>query len=222
MVERTKAEIKNLSARLSLKFTPWDWLEKARALRHASNHLLISFEEEQLAYEENFERTSSFELEIPDASVLMMLLGFAIENLLKGLYVSTLKIAKPPRTLRELGIHGHGLAEIANSVEVALGEKFSKRELDILAAVEQTIVWHGRYPSPVGADKLISTGRHTLFSTPMFRYPDDHFDACTIYDRLESLLIPRAPFSIQKMMLGNHARVGRMPSDADGSEQEKS
>lgn len=218
MAKRTKAEIKNLSARLPLKSTPLDWLEKARALRHASNHLLIHFEEEQLAYEEKFERTLAFELEPPDASVLMMLLGFAIENLLKGLYVSTLKIAKPPRTLRELGVSGHCLAVIANKLEVALGETFSQRELDILAAVEQTILWYGRYPSPVDADKLISTSDHTLFSMPMFRYPKDHFDACAMCDRLESLLIPRAPFSIQKKMLDNQVRVGRMPGDADDLE----
>jgi hypothetical protein len=218
MAERTKEEIKNLSARLSLNSSPWDWLKKARVLRHASNHLLIHFEEDRLAYDEEFERSLSFDLEPPDDSVLMMLLGFAIENLLKGLYVSTLKNAKRPRTLRELGVPGHALAVITKKVEIALGEKFSRCELDILTAVEQTIIWYGRYPSPVHADKLISTSGHILFSMPMFRYPEHHFAACTLYDRLESLLIPRAPFSVQKRMLGN-AYVGRMPGDSDRSDE---
>ena len=99
---RTKKEIKNLAERLSLRVTPYDWLTKAQSLRQASNHLLIRFEEDHLAYDEQFERNPDFDLEPPDDSVLMMLLGFAVENLLKGLYVSTLSIVKAPRTLREL------------------------------------------------------------------------------------------------------------------------
>ena len=147
-----------------------------------------------------------------------MLLGFAIENLLKGLYVSTLPIVRPPRSLRELDMPGHSLATIANKIAGALGEQFSKREFDILVAVEQSIVWCGRYPSPVDANKLISPSAETLFSMPLFRYPVDHFDACTLYDRLESLLIPRAPFSIQRMMLGNKVHIGRMPGEAEDSD----
>jgi len=217
MAQRTKKEIKNLAERLSLRVTPYDWLKKSQALRQASNHLLIRFEEDQLAHDEQFERNPDFDRESPDSSVLMMLLGFAIENLLKGLYVSTLPIVKLPRTLRELGIPGHSLAEIANRIADALGEQFSKREFDILSAAEQSIVWCGRYPSPVDADKLISPSADTLFSTPLFRYPVDHFDACKLYDRLESLLKPRAPFSVQRMMLGNKVYVGLMPGDVEDS-----
>jgi hypothetical protein len=207
MAERTKTEIRKLSARLSFRATPYDWLEKARALRRASNHLFIRFEEELLAYEEGFEQASSFELVRPDSSVLEMLLGFAIENLLKGLYVSTQKIANP-RTLRELGVSRHDLSNIANEVAVKLGEQLSKRDLDILVAVEQTIMWRGRYPSPIDVEKLISSKDSSIFSAVWFRYPD----ACTLYDRLEALLIPRAPFSIRK---GNLGRSGLMPGIAD-------
>src|SRR5450755_2185389 len=109
MAERTKKEIKTLADPLSLRVTPYDWLKKAQTLRQASNHLLIRFEEDQLAHDEQFELNPDFDLESPDGSVLMMLLGFAIENLLKGLYVSTLPIVTPPRTLRKLGVQGHSL-----------------------------------------------------------------------------------------------------------------
>jgi hypothetical protein len=142
MAERTKTEIKKLSARLSFSAAPYDWLKKARALRRASDHLFIRFEEELLAYEEGLD--SSFELVSPDSSALALLLGFAIENLLKGLYVSTQKIANP-RRLKELGVSHHGLLDIAHEVAGKLGEQLSTRDLDILAAVEQTIMWRGRY-----------------------------------------------------------------------------
>ena len=188
MAERTKTEIRKLSARLSLRVAPYDWLEKARALRRASDHLFIRFEEEMHVYEEGY-FDSSFELESPDGSALALLLGFAIENLLKGLYVSTLKIANP-RTLRELGVFRHDLSIIAKEVAGKLGEQLSTRDLDILAAVEQTIGWRGRYPSPTDADKLISSNDSSPFPAQMLRYRD----GCRLYDRLEALLIPRAPF----------------------------
>jgi len=213
MAERTKEEIRKLSAPLSLCLTPWDWLKKAQLLRDASNQLFVRFENDQLAHDERFERELSFDLDAPDDSVLMMLFGFAIENLLKGLYVSTLKNAKRPRTLDELGVSRHGLAVIAKKVEAALGEQFSESEIKLLTDLEQTIVWRGRYPSPVDADRLISTSSDTLFSAPSFRYPEHHFAASKLYDRLEALLIPRAPFSVRKTLLGK-TYLGRMPDDA--------
>jgi hypothetical protein len=209
MEERTKEEIKKLSAPLSLNLTPWDWLKKAQLLRDASNQLFVRFEKDRLAYDERFEQNPSFDLVSPDDSVFIMLFGFAIENLLKGLYVGTLKNAKRPRTLNELGVSRHGLAVIAKQVEAALGEQFSESEMKLLTDLEQTIVWRGRYPSPVDADSLISTSSDTLFSAPSFRYPEHHFAASKLYDRLEALLIPRAPFSVRKTLLGK-AYVGRM------------
>jgi len=213
MAERTKEEIRKLSAPLSLSLTPWDWLKKAQLLRNASNQLFVRFENDRLAHDERFERELSFDLDAPDDSVLMMLFGFAIENLLKGLYVSTLKNAKRPRTLNELGVSRHGLAVIAKKVEAALGEQFSESEIKLLTDLEQTIVWRGRYPSPVDADRLISTSSDTLFSAPSFQYPEHHFAASKLYDRLEALLIPRAPFSVRKILLGK-TYLGRMPDDA--------
>jgi hypothetical protein len=213
MAERTKEEIRKLSAPLSLSLTPWDWLKKAQLLRDASNQIFVRFENDQLAHDERFERELSFDLDAPDDSVLMMLFGFAIENLLKGLYVSTLKNAKRPRTLDELGVSRHGLAVIAKKVEAALGEQFSESEIKLLTDLEQTIVWRGRYPSPVDADRRISTSSDTLFSAPSFQYPEHHFAASKLYDRLEALLIPRAPFSVRKILLGK-TYLGRMPDDA--------
>jgi hypothetical protein len=49
MAERTKEEIRKLSAPLSLCLTPWDWLKKAQLLRDASNQLFVRFENDRLA-----------------------------------------------------------------------------------------------------------------------------------------------------------------------------
>jgi hypothetical protein len=215
MAERTKEQIRKLSAHFQLPVTPWDWLRKARSLRDAFNHLLIHFEEKRLAFDEKFEREESWDLESPDDSVVMMILGFAIENLLKGLYVSTLSISKRPQRIKDLGEKSHKLAAIAMKIEAALRERFSESEVCLLNAIEQTILWHGRYPSPVHVDKLVSTSSDGLFATPSFRYPDHHFDACALYDRLESLLIPRAPFRAKKNLLGTTYYVGLMPGEAD-------
>jgi hypothetical protein len=108
---------------------------------------------------------------------------------------------------------------IANKIKDALNEPFSQRELDILTAIERSIVWCGRYPSPIDADKLISPSADSLFSMPFFRYPADHFDAYKLCDRLESLLNPRAPFSTRRTMLGNKVHIGLMPGEADGTAQ---
>jgi hypothetical protein len=174
-------------------------------------------------HDERFERELSFAthtsvlmtlaLDAPDDSVLMMLFGFAIENLLKGLYVSTLKNAKRPRTLNELECPAMGSLSLRRKLKRRWGEQFSESEIKLLTDLEQTIVWRGRYPSPVDADRLISTSSDTLFSAPSFQYPEHHFAASKLYDRLEALLIPRAPFSVQKILLGK-TYLGRMPGDA--------
>lgn len=117
-----------------------NWLTKAQSLRQASNYLLVRFEEEQFVHDEEFERAADFDLNPPDISVVMMLLGFAIENLLKGLYVSTLPNVKRLRTQKELGVTDHSLGTMASKITAALNEPFSKREFKILNGIEQSIV----------------------------------------------------------------------------------
>lgn len=205
MPKGAKGQIRNHSTRFSLNLTPWDWLKKARTLRRAFNHLFIQFEGDKLSFDETFERNPSFDLQSPDDTVLMMILAFAIENLLKGLYVSTLKHVKRPNTLKELGLSQHKLVIIADKVGTDIGENFSENEVTLLAGLEQLILWRGRYPSPVDAEKAMAA-----FFAPSFRHPEYHFDACKLYDRLESLLTPRAPFSVQNKLFGK-TYVGQIP-----------
>ena len=76
---------------ISLQVHPQDWLAKARKLKKAADLLFINFETEQEKFDEEFEKEHDFDLPRPDDTVVTMLLGFGVENLLKGLLVSTLE-----------------------------------------------------------------------------------------------------------------------------------
>jgi hypothetical protein len=77
--------------KLSLNISPRKWLEKARILRKSSNHLLIEYEKEQSDYADEFERDPDTNRAKPDDDVVVLLLGFGIENLLKGLFVAAVR-----------------------------------------------------------------------------------------------------------------------------------
>ena len=182
-----------LRSEISLRVSPWDWLTKARQLHRDANLLFAKFKVEQ----EEYDKALSYEAPIPDVSTVEMLIGFAVENLLKGLYVVNAKISvenvKELKTLRIPGSR-HDLIPIAEALKdppLSLG--FSKDEQDILSALEHVVLWFGRYPSARDLDDLIPMDASGLFRKFSFTYPDDHFAALRLYDRLEAVLAGRAP-----------------------------
>ena len=73
-----------------------------------------------------------------------MLLGFAVENLLKGLYVSTLEHMEDVKDLSALNFPGqrHELEPIAHALKPELQIEFSQEEVDLLHALEHVaMVW---------------------------------------------------------------------------------
>lgn len=87
-----------------------------------------------------------------------MLIGFAVESLLKGLYVTTRSNVQNIKDLGELFIPGsrHDLIAIAETLnEQPLSLSFSKEEHDILSVLEHVVLWYGRYPSARNIDHLI-------------------------------------------------------------------
>jgi hypothetical protein len=169
---------------------PRDWLAKARQLRKAADLLFIDFEDERGKFDEDFEEDPSIEKPFPDDSVVTMLLGFAVENLLKGLYVSTLEHAEGVKDLSELKFPGqrHELEPIAHAVKPKLQIEFSREEVDLLHALEHVVLWYGRYPSARNIDDSIPTHVTGGFKKFTFNYPDDHFATLRLYDRLEAIL----------------------------------
>jgi hypothetical protein len=211
MTQRSQDEIRRMGERLSLNATPWDWLMKARALKRSHDLLFIRFEDDWAKYSEAFERDPSAELDMPDDSVFLMLLGFGIENFLKGISVSLLSNSHHQKTLKELNLFDHNLADRAKVVGASLDTRFSDDELDLLASLQEAIIWWGRYPSPTNSTKLISPDEGRLFSAPDIKYPE-HFRVCQLFDRLEVLLDNRAPFVLKETGFGRIKR-GLMPGD---------
>jgi hypothetical protein len=119
------------------------------------------------------------------------LLGFGIENLLKGLFVAAVR--PPLRTvqkLKALKIPGgpHELEPIADEVGILLKIKFSEEERGLLQALEHYIRWRGRYPSATDIENIIPIGDNGVFKKFILYYPRDHFDLISLYDKLEGLL----------------------------------
>ncbi len=193
MANRAGGVPKHLRKKISLKTRPQHWLEKARQLKKAADILFIEFENEQEEYDREFSETmlsGPMTLTRPDDSTIIMLLGFAIENLLKGLYVSAHNKAESIEDLNELKLPGrsHALEPIANALTEKHLINFSPIEIELLHVLEGAIFWRGRYPSPLNIDYIFPTHEAGGFKKMVFKYPDDHYAALTLYDRLEESL----------------------------------
>jgi len=180
----------HLRDRVSLSVAPWDWLSKARQLRRAADLLFISFEAEQ----EKYDRNPSDDAPIPDDSALVLLIGFAVENLLKGLYVTKCQTNKIKNmNAPNIPGSGHQLLPIIEELQGSpLSFTFSTEERDILDVLEHTVLWSGRYPSARDIDDLIPMNEGGGFKKFYFHYPQDYFAALRLFDRIESALADRA------------------------------
>jgi hypothetical protein len=185
-----------LRPQIHLRVKPEHWLAKSRELKKAANLLFQKLEEEQAKYAEEFEEnpdpTWPPTLRSPDDSVVTMLLGLAVENLLKGIHVSTLKDVDLGQVQHlsalKFPTSGHELEEIA----LKLPLEFSQDEIGVLQVLEHVILWFGRYPSARDIDNLAPADEAGHFKKFIFNYPEDHFAAMRLYDRLEDVLAPRA------------------------------
>jgi hypothetical protein len=180
----------HLRARISLRVAPVNWLEKARQLRKSANLLFVVFENEQLEFGKQFERDPSLMEGWPDDTTILLLLGFAVENLLKGLFVSALPEPRKIKELKALGMPSayHALEPLANAISLSLSIEFSREERDLLDVLEHAVQWGGRYPSPTSIDGLILLGDHGRFKKFYLNYPAEHFAVVSLYDRLDLLL----------------------------------
>jgi len=78
----------------------------------------------------------------------LMLMGFAMENILKAIIVSQDPNAYKNKALRQkklpADLDGHGLLELAASINFELDAE----EKSVLGRLEDHLVWAGRYPVP--------------------------------------------------------------------------
>lgn len=108
---------------------------------------------------------------LPMQDQALLLLGYAIENLLKGLILQAGKAMIEQGEKQPGEITGHDLGKLAESA----GEHPSAKEAELLARLTTYTVWRGKYPVPID-DK----GYHHL---PL-SLPDDFSRAWTYYRRL--------------------------------------
>jgi hypothetical protein len=193
MANRAGGVPKHLRKKISLKTRPQHWLAKARQLKKAADILFIEFENDQEEYDREFSEnmlSRPMTLAYPDDSITTMLLGFAIENLLKGLYVNAQNNAEPIEDLNQLKLPGrsHALEPIASALAERKLINFSPEEIELLHVLERAIFWRGRYPSPKNIDFISPAHESGQFKKMNFKYPDDHYAAITLYDRLDESL----------------------------------
>jgi hypothetical protein len=193
MKKRHAGKVPNhLRGKVSLAVSPTDWHHKAGQLKRAAQSLFETFQSAWAEFQQLFERDPSIDRSPPDDSVIVLLLGFGIENLLKGLYAGTVG-RTDVKNLRELTFpnSGHELEPIAKSLTEPLGIQFSGEEIDLLHVVEHYILWRGRYPSPRGIDDLIPMHEGGRFKKFYLEYPNDHLALLRLFDRLEEILAQR-------------------------------
>jgi hypothetical protein len=82
--------------------------------------------------------------------IYRMLIGFSLENLLKGIL-----IAEGHEVMKNNKRLNHGLKQYAEKVS---GITITSGEKDILARLEPYVKWAGRYPRPKTSDEMVSIG----------------------------------------------------------------
>lgn len=103
------------------------------------------------------------EARLPDGTELMlatngvyaMLLGYAIECALKGLWVGAgNKLVEHGRYVRIKGAGNHQLGQLARVVGKAVGRPVSVEELNVLDRLSAFVLFAGRYPIPLNAEQM--------------------------------------------------------------------
>lgn len=141
------------------------WLNKAQSLKLAADQILML---QQESCEELFKRKEGKPLvnflknqnKAELFSIYMMLMGYALENCIKGIIISR-EVKKDPKLLadknfkeisfftkggKEIKIKTHNLIDLFNAKDIDIN--LTNREKQELEGVTEFVVWFGRYPGP--------------------------------------------------------------------------
>jgi hypothetical protein len=153
-----------------------DWLEKGKGL------LIIAeiINKELLDICHNYDPCPPDEIQpkfLGLIDALMLLLGFSLENAIKGYIVSHKPDYQDISELYQLKFNasgGHGIHEMI-SFNI---KNITSREQDLLLRIEQSLIWAGRYNSPKNykknKNKII--GIHPDFREKDFNYGKQLFE----------------------------------------------
>lgn len=138
--------------------SPKQWLEKSHGFMHCANILM-----EKLVGMMDVPPHSRRVETLGLVDSILLLLGLAFENLIKGVY-----IAKHPSLVNRDGLDrsmwkadsGHGITEYADSLV-----KLEPDEKNLLIRLQEYVVWAGRYPIPTKSGRYgdsKDSGKHRL------------------------------------------------------------
>lgn len=86
--------------------------------------------------------------------VSIMLVGFAIENLIKGVIAKEEGILKKTQEIQEIKEPHHDLLRLFKKISFSL----SPDEEKVVSVVKEYVMWAGRYPIPKKADQKPQSG----------------------------------------------------------------
>jgi len=141
---------------------PGLWIEMAKGLQSAANSLrptvLIFWRKVELA-SQNKAMNPFPEPPLHFLATYNLLLGFVIENLLKGLivkqkYDELASLLKTKPNLPGL-LNGHNLPRLAEQAKLV---DLTAVEKELLHRLSKTVLWCGRYPVPIKAGERPSGG----------------------------------------------------------------
>ena len=142
---------------------PLNWLYSAHVLKRGADALYVEIHKGwqtflRYKYGEPKPPPEMFE-QLQLNPTYMLLAGYALENLLKGLYVAkNPSIVKNGRLIKWPG-SGHGIMKLIVLANERLDDaekiELSKDEKVLLDKLEVSIVWAGRYPIPKNVEDLM-------------------------------------------------------------------
>jgi hypothetical protein len=117
--------------------------------------------------------------------VCIMLLGFALENLAKGVIVARDPSVVRKKQLRKWHGGGHDLVGLFRRADIA----FSDGERATLARTTRITEWKGRYPVPINFHEVGGQDRVIGYVAVSNVWPVDEFSClCSLYDRAKAIL----------------------------------
>jgi hypothetical protein len=139
------------------------WIDKADDLLHAASFLEPAVEKAYRSWKKQLGISDALSQGDPTETpvirdgiveVYFMLVGYAFENLLKGLLVRRIAREKGGAAFKAKlpkSIQTHNVFCLAEELSIQL----QPREAGLLMRLEEIIVWRGRYPAPTEYSDLI-------------------------------------------------------------------
>jgi len=161
---------------------PRQWLSYARSLQFAADLLKPIFEKE---HKTPRPRSQKNNFPISVSQIYLMIVGFAVENYLKGIYVISFpEIINNDKLIK---LNRHDLLQLMRELKFNV----SKDEVDLIERLEEFVLWAGRYPIPAKFDRLIPKKHRegTKFDFIVYSLPADVDIASKLLKRLEERII---------------------------------